>query len=328
MRFHSKKPWEAKYRIEDFLGSNSKIQKLRNAALRVAQTSATTLILGESGTGKELVAHAIHNASARKDQPFVWIECSSIPRDLFESELFGFESGAFTGADKTGKPGKFELADQGTVFLDEVCDMPLDMQAKVLRVLQENEIVRIGGTRPRRIDFRIIAATNKDIDNLVKQERFRNDLFYRLDVVRLKIPPLRERRDDILILAEHFLKFFGKRYGKASIKLSSEVIDVIENYNWPGNVRELCNLLENLVIFTDDDAMITLSEIPSRVKGKFPNLKESVGEVKKSIQEMERVKILEALRKTNYNKVKAAKLLGIHRSALYQKINKYGIHNV
>jgi transcriptional regulator with PAS, ATPase and Fis domain len=312
------KNWAAKYSLDNFIGNSAEIKGIKKFASRVAQTSATVLITGESGTGKEVLAHSIHNEGSRRNRPFVWVDCSSIPRDLLESELFGYESGSFTGASERGKQGKFELADQGSILLDEIGDMPLDMQVKVLRVLQENEVVRIGGTKPKKVDFRVIATTNRDIDGLVKEDKFRSDLFYRLDVARINIPPLRSRRDDIIVLAQHFLIFFGEKYNKPSIHFSTEVLRSFEAYDWPGNVRELRNRVEKLVILADPNEVITSSGLPSDAGRASMKLRES-------LREMEREKILEALRKTNNNRLKAAKLLGIHRSGLYQKLKKYGI---
>lgn len=318
-------PWATKYDIKDFIGASAEIKEIKRVAFQVAQTSATVLITGESGTGKEVLAHYIHSVSPRKDNRFVWIDCSAIPRELLESELFGYESGSFTGADTRGKKGKFELAHRGSILLDEIADMPLEMQVKVLRVLQENEFIRIGGTKPRRVDLRVIAITNKDIDKLVREDLFRNDLFYRLDVARINIPALRYRQDDIPILAKHFLTMFEKKYNKYSIELSANAIKSLKKYNWPGNVRELRNLIEKTVILAEPKKVITSIEIPTTLLNNTLNLKESMTKVKESIKEMEKVKILEALKKTNYNKTEAAKLLGIHRSGLYQKLNKYGI---
>jgi transcriptional regulator with PAS, ATPase and Fis domain len=263
----------------------------------------------------------------------VWVECSSIPKELLQSELFGYEPGSFTGADKNGKPGKFEIANQGTIFLDEIADMAIGMQAEILRVLQEKEVIRIGGVQPKKVDFRVIAATNRDIEKLVKEDRFRSDLFYRLNVVRIHIPPLRERRDDIRSLIDHYLTFFGKKYNKSVIQFSPDALELLETYSWPGNVRELVNVIESLVICSDGKARATAKDIPEEInkglytcsKSSTTDLRQSIVQMKTSIYKMERDMILDALRKTNNNKIKAAKLLGIHRSGLYQKLKKYGI---
>jgi transcriptional regulator with PAS, ATPase and Fis domain len=325
--------WTAKYTFNDIIGESPEIKRIKIFASKVSQTSATILLTGESGTGKELFAHSIHQASPRKDKPFVWVECSSIPRELLQSELFGYESGSFTGAGKNGKPGKFEIANQGTIFLDEIADMPIEMQAEILRVLQEKEVIRIGGVQPKKVDFRVIAATNRDIEKLVKGDRFRNDLFYRLDVIRIHIPPLRERRDDLSSLIQHYLNFFGKKYNRPVIQFSSDAQRLLERYNWPGNVRELVNVIENLVICSDGNAPATVKDIPEEIskglytysKNSTTDLRESIVQMKATLYKMERDMILDALRKTNNNKLKAAKLLGIHRSGLYQKLKKYGI---
>jgi len=325
--------WTTKYTFNDIIGESPEIKRVKILASKVSQTSATILLTGESGTGKELFAHSIHQASPRKDKPFVWVECSSIPKELLQSELFGYESGSFTDADKDGKIGKFEVANQGTVFLDEIADMPIEMQAEILRVLQEKEVIRIGGVQPKKVDFRVIAATNRDIERLVREDRFRNDLFYRLDVIRIHIPPLRERRDDISILIRHYLNFFCKKYNRPLIHFGLDAQKSLERYSWPGNVRELVNVIENLVICNDGNAPITTKDIPEEIsrglytysKDSATDLKESIVQMKATIYKMERDMIVEALRKTNNNKIKAAKLLGIHRSGLYQKLKKYGI---
>lgn len=311
--------WATKYTFEHFVGNNVQIQEIKKVAYRVAKTSATILITGESGTGKEILAQSIHSESARKRKPFVSINCASIPKDLLESELFGYESGSFTGAKDGGKAGKFEMADGGSILLDEIGDMPLDMQVKVLRVLQESEIIRIGGTKPKNINFRIISCTNRNIDELVCEGKFRRDLFYRLDVVRINIPPLRQRKDDIPLLVQHFLKMFKQKYEIPSIAIPPNDMSSLEKYNWPGNVRELRNVMEKIVIFADSSQLIPTLGYTTL------NLKESKVKIKESVEAIEKTKIIEALKKANYNKQKAAKLLGIHRSGLYQKLKKYNI---
>lgn len=327
--------WIARYSFKDIIGENSEIKKIKMFASKVAQTSATILLTGESGTGKELFAHSIHRASHRRDKPFVWVECSSIPKELLQSELFGYDSGSFTGAGKAGKSGRFEIAHEGTIFLDEIADMPIEMQAEILRVLQEKEVIRLGGLQPKKVDFRIIAATNKDIERLVKEDRFRNDLYYRLDVIRIHIPPLRERRNDISVLARHYLNLFGGKYDRPLMQLSSDAQELLEGYCWPGNVRELVNVIEKLVICSDGNTLVTAKDVPEEIKsgpytsGKSSttDLRQSIVQMKASIYKMERDMILDALRKANNSKIKAAKLLGIHRSGLYQKLKKYGINS-
>jgi transcriptional regulator with PAS, ATPase and Fis domain len=233
--------WASKYTVNDIIGKSKEMLELRTQMARVANTDSTILISGETGTGKELFAHAIHNMSNRRNEHFVRLNCASLSKELLESELFGYEAGAFTGARKQGMPGKFELANGGTIFLDEVGDMPLSMQAELLRVLQEKEVIRVGGTKPIRIDFRVIAATNQNIDLLVKENRFRQDLFYRLDVIRVNLPQLREIKNDISLLADYYANRFGRAIGKPSIAISPDVLRLFESYDWPGNIRELAN---------------------------------------------------------------------------------------
>lgn len=325
--------WIARYSFKDIVGESSEIKRIKMFASKVAQTSTTVLLTGESGTGKELFAHAIHHASSRKDKPFVWVDCSSIPRELLQSELFGYELGAFTGADKNGRLGRFEIANQGTIFLDEIADMPIEMQAEILRVLQEKEVIRVGGVHPKKVDFRVIAATNRDIEKLVREDKFRTDLFYRLDVIRIHIPPLRERHEDISILVQHYLNFFKEKYNKSAIQFSSDAQKSLERYSWPGNVRELMNLIENLVICKDNNAPITVEDIPGEPsknsressRNSTIDLRKSIAKMKTTIYKMERDMILDALKRVNNNKTNAAELLGIHRSGLYQKLKKYGI---
>ena len=287
--------------------------------------SSTVLILGETGTGKELFAHAIHNTSNRRNKSFVRINCASLPRELLEAELFGYESGAFTGARREGKPGKFELANRGTIFLDEIGDMPLSTQAELLRVLEEKEIVRIGGTKPIKVDFRVIAATNQDLDKLVKENKFRVDLFYRLDIIRINLPPLRQMKDDIPLLTYYYTKKFSAFNGNLSVKISPVVLKAFETYEWPGNIRELKNLIEQSITYIKD-GVIELENLSAR----FLELKNvPISHIKSPLKEgkadTERDVIAKALKIVNGNRAKAAKLLGIHRSGLYQKLKKYNI---
>lgn len=320
----------SKYSQDNIVGQSEAIKRVKNLALKAAMTNATVLILGESGTGKELFAHTIHQFSQRRDRPFIRVNCAALPKDLLESELFGYEEGAFTGALKKGKAGKFELAEGGTVFLDEIGDMPLEMQAKLLRVLQEKEIDRIGGNFPVKVDFRLIAATNQDLERLVKQGRFRADLFYRLNVCCLQIPPLRERPEDIPALVQQFFYTEMDRDKTKQIFVSEEAVTALKQYNWPGNVRELFNVLQRAVTFMEGD---TIRPNDLSIRTAYANrdahriehdlniehdLKEISGEVEKKAIE-------EALQRTRGNKCKAANLLGIHRSTLYEKIRRYNI---
>jgi len=251
-------------KIEGIVGKSPKILQALDIVHRVAPTNATVLLMGESGVGKELFAKAIHFLSPRADKPFIAINCAAIPPDLLEAELFGYEKGAFTGA-YTSKKGKFELANGGTIFLDEIGDMPLNLQVKLLRVLQEKEVERIGSSKPIKIDVRIIAATNRNLEKLIKEGKFREDLYYRINVVPIYIPPLRERKEDIPVLVNYFLEVFNKEYGK-NVKVSKEVFEVFLNYHWPGNVRELRNVLERMVIL-DTDGILTYEDLPTELLG-------------------------------------------------------------
>jgi PAS domain S-box-containing protein len=317
--------WASKYTIDDIIGNSETMRKLKKRIPMVANTDSTVLITGETGTGKELFAHAIHNISRRRKGPFVRVNCASIPKELLEAELFGYEPGAFTGARKGGMLGRFELADGGTIFLDEISDMPLPMQAELLRVLQEKEIIRVGGTKPIRVDFRVIAATNQDPDTLIKEDKFRADLFYRLDVIRIDLPPLRKIKDDIPLLAEFYAEKFGSSIGKPYIKLSPIVIRTFGSYEWPGNIRELANVIEQSIISTKN-GVIGLENLPPRLllpsqTSLFPS-KASLKDLK---AKSEKKIIVEALKMANGKKVKAAQFLGIHRSGLYQKLKKYNL---
>jgi transcriptional regulator with PAS, ATPase and Fis domain len=285
------------------------------------------LITGDSGTGKELFAQAIHHGSPRKLYPFVRINCSAIPKDLLESELFGYEKGAFTGAKSEGKPGKFEIANQGTVFLDEIGDLPLVMQPKLLRVVEEKEFERVGGTRIIRSDFRVIAATNQNLEDMLADERFRKDLFYRLNVIPLHIPPLRERKNDIIPLARHFLDQMATEANLAEISLDKDAAAALKKYTWPGNIRELSNVLERALSSIEGDC-IHLRDLPfyvCRNRENLPQQNQSGIDIKGVQASAEKEAIRYALKKTGYNKARAAKLLGIHRTLLYKKMKKLNI---
>jgi transcriptional regulator with PAS, ATPase and Fis domain len=252
----------SRYSISNIQGKSKIIAELKRLALKAATVNSTVLLMGESGTGKELFAHAIHDASMRRLNPFIRINCAAIPKDLLEAELFGYEPGAFTGATRS-KPGKFELAHRGTLFLDEITELPLEMQPKLLRVLEDREVERLGGTRVTRCDFRLIAATHEDPEELVKQGSFREDLYYRLNVIPLKIPPLRERKVDISILAEDILARLGRDLGRTVTKISDDVLKIFENYKWPGNIRELSNILERTLCSMEGvDDTVRLDHLP------------------------------------------------------------------
>ncbi|NLO21823.1 MAG: sigma 54-interacting transcriptional regulator [Syntrophomonadaceae bacterium] len=316
----------ARYSLEDIAGNNKELVKQKKLAIKAARTTSTVLIAGESGTGKEVFAHAIHNLSSRRKGPFVKVNCAAVPETLLESELFGYAEGAFTGARKEGKPGKFELADNGTIFLDEVADMSMAMQAKLLRVLQERELERIGGISSTRINVRVIAATNKNLFGLVKERKFREDLYYRLNVVILNLPPLRERKEDIPILCGVLLRRLNEQLGTKVNLIRPEVLSCFQTYHWPGNVRELENTLERAINFCEHDT-ITQEHIPPSILVSAREGWEvaSPNSLEKHLQEREKEAIVRALEKASGNKSKAAKSLKIHRSALYRKMLKYNI---
>ncbi len=316
--------WSSRYTIENIIGNSKAIEDVRRLALKAAKVTSPILILGESGTGKELFAHAIHYASPRRNKPMIRLDCSAIPRDLLESELFGYESGAFTGAGKRAKPGKFELADKGTIFLDEIADMPLEMQAKLLRVLQEKEITRIGGTKPIKVDFRLISATHHNLDDLVKANSFRTDLYYRLNVIRLAIPPLRERKEDILQLSNHILRKIGDQNGKGDIHLSKGVIELLQEYHWPGNVRELGNILERTANFVEEKT-IDIEDLPSFFRTSLKTTHDPPP-LKRCVRDVEIALLVRTIKSVNGNKAKAARILGIHRTALYKKLKRFDIN--
>jgi len=315
----------SKYTINHIVGKGEKIIELKRSALKAAQTNAPVLIIGESGTGKELFAHAIHYASDRRPYPFIRLNCAAIPKDLLEAELFGYEPGAFTGAGSKGKPGKFELAHRGSIFLDEISDLPLEMQPKLLRVLEEKETERLGGTRLTKCDFRLIAATQEDLEKCVEEGKFRKDLYYRLNVIPIQIPPLRERKEDIPVIADHLILTLNKDLGTNVTRISPEVLNIFENYDWPGNVRELSNILER-ILYSIDDESIQIRHLPIFLK--------SIGTASTKLQptllkrlrdDMEKEALLHAIRISKDNKNRAARLLGIHRTALYKKMKRLNI---
>lgn len=315
----------SRYTLDSIAGESKVIKALKQEALKAAANNLPVLITGESGTGKELFAHAIHHASPRRLHPFVRINCSAIPRDLFESELFGYERGAFTGARSGGKPGKLELAHHGSVFLDEIGDLPLEMQPKLLRVLEEKELERVGGTSVVPIDFRLIAASNQDLEGMVSDGKFRKDLFYRLNVIRLHIPPLRERREDILPLARHILGRMAEESSRTEPDIDPRAEAALLDYGWPGNVRELTNVLERALAAVESDT-IGLDDLPFHVRGRHPRGKRSLGPPLAQLRaQAEREAILKALEASAGNKARAASILGIHRTLLYKKMRKHGI---
>ncbi|MGL5640870.1 MAG: sigma-54 interaction domain-containing protein, partial [Paraclostridium sp.] len=315
--------------LDNIIGNSYAINKAKEEALMASKTSSTVLITGESGTGKELFARAIHNHSKRLGNPFIAINCAAIPDNLLESELFGYEEGAFTGAKKGGSLGKFELADKGTIFLDEIGDMSLHLQAKLLRVLQEKEVDKIGAKHNVSIDVRIIAATNKDLEDMVKKGTFREDLYYRLNVIPVVLPTLRQRKDDIHLLIEYMIKEYSSKLNKNVENVDFQALEYLCDYSWPGNIRELQNIIEYSVNRCEGK-IITLDNIPNRVKNidKNEEVYLNKDEHISTLDELEKHEILKALEKyKDYKKDKdlAAKALGISRATLYRKIEKYKI---
>jgi PAS domain S-box-containing protein len=313
-----------RYTFDSIVGTSSAIANIKKEAAKAANTNFPILISGESGTGKEMFAQAIHNASPRRWYSFIHINCAAIPRDLLESELFGYEKGAFTGANQQGKPGKLELANHGTVFLDEIGDMPLEMQPKLLRVLEEKEIEHIGGTTPLRSDFRLITASNQNLEEMVAEGKFRKDLFYRLNVIRLRIPPLRERREDVLPIARSIIQNIADDSPFREIKIQHQAEEALINYDWPGNVRELLNLLSRAMCFSEDGS-IHLYDLPFFLRTRIPDSEDTGFSLGKVVSGSEKEAILKALASTNNNKTEASVLLGIHRTLLYKKMKKYQI---
>lgn len=314
-----------RYTCDSIIGKSREIQYLKRQAGQAASNDSTVMITGDSGTGKELFAQAIHHGSKRSLHPFIRINCAAIPKDLLESELFGYEEGAFTGAKAKGKPGKFELADKGTIFLDELGDLPIEMQPKLLRVLEEKEFERIGGTRILRSDFRVICATNQNLEALIEKQKFRKDLFYRLNVIPIEIPPLRERRDDIIPIARHLIRKMTREAELAEIKIEKAAEQELKNHEWPGNVRELSNVLER-AMYASENNMIYKGDLPFSMA--FSNkkaLEPTRASLKNARNQAQIRAIYQALAKTGYNKVKAARLLGIHRTLLYKKMKEYNI---
>jgi len=313
---------EGKYRTNQIVGESAPTRRLREVITQLAQSEAhTILVQGESGTGKELVARGLHYESARRNSPFMEVNCAAITETLFESELFGHEKGAFTDA-KSTKKGLMELADGGTLFLDEVGEIPLASQAKLLRCLQERTFKRVGGTRDLKVDVRVIAATNRSLEAMVKDGKFREDLFYRLNVIPLTIPPVRDRREDILPLARHFLAEANSTFHKSVKRLATETETLLLAYGWPGNVRELKNLIERLVILSTGDT-IESDQLPAPFAGTTDGpVAEEVSTQPRTLEAIERAYILKILRQVNGNKSEAAKILGITRQTLRKKLTE------
>ena len=333
--------FSATYTVDNLIGYSSQINYIKNMCIKASKSISNVLILGESGTGKELIAQSIHNASSRRNEPFIAINCGALPKGLIESELFGYEGGSFTGANKEGKPGKFELADGGTMFLDEIGDMPLDTQVSILRVLQNKEIVRIGGSKSKPIDIRVIAATNKNLLQSIQDNSFREELYYRLNVFTINVPSLRERKRDILTLAEHFISYYNRALNKNVVKINEDVIDVFNKYSWPGNIRELENIIERAINIVESDT-ITIKDLPFELQklvgdnsnkdtidnkdnislNKKDNIQADMTDKKMNLEKDELIKSLII---NNGNVIKSAQQLGISRRTLYRKLDKYNI---
>ncbi len=314
-----------KFRFENMVANSGPMQAVLRISQKVAARNASVLILGESGTGKELIARAIHQNSKRKDKPFITVNCPSIPANLLESELFGHVKGAFTGAIKD-RAGKFEQADQGTIFLDEIGDLHQELQAKLLRVLQEQEFDRVGGSSVIKVDVRVIAATNQNLLELVKQKKFREDLYYRLSVVPIQLPALRERREDIPYLIDFFLKRYGEQ---TTYKIDNAVLEALQSYNWPGNVRELENIVERMVTLAADE-QITRDDLPDNIKFRHSgssSLAFTLPEDGISLDDVERQVIRQALIRSDGNQSQAARLLKIPRHVLLYRLQKLDIQS-
>lgn len=315
---------EAAFTFKDIIGNTPAIRKCVEKAKQAATSTANILLIGESGTGKELFAQAIHNASS-PGGPFVAVNCAAIPRSLIESELFGYEGGAFTGAERRGRPGKLELANGGTLFLDEIGDMPLEVQPVLLRALEEKKVLRLGGSRYIPVDFRVIAATNQDLLQMVREKRFRHDLYFRLAAFCIRIPPLRERKEDLIFLAQHLASIIGQRMGLPPVRVSDEARARLANYSWPGNIREL----ENAMVYalsSGQDGIVKAEDLPDEILnpliGSLTSEKELV-----CLEEVEKQAIIKALKQTGNTRI-AAQALGIGRTTLYRKLKRYGIEGL
>jgi two-component system NtrC family response regulator len=315
-----------KFKIDSFISQSSKMEEVLSLASRAADSKATILINGESGTGKEVLAKSIHYVSSRKDKPFIAVNIPALPETLLESELFGHEKGAFTGAEKV-KKGRFELAEEGTIFLDEIGDIPINLQVKLLRVLQEHQIERLGSTESINVDVRIIAATHQNIEQKIKDGTFREDLYYRLNIVLLNLPPLRERKEDIIPLIDHFIEKYSKENNRENLSLSKEAVDLLIKYNYPGNVRELENIIERAVVLSRSE-IITINDLPIIVKGFKAEIEILITEdatLIQKVEELEKKLIYDALSNSDGNQSQAGRMLGLTERNLRYKMQKYGI---
>ncbi len=315
---------ENRYTFTDIVGKSQKMQETFRLIKKVALSNCSVLLRGESGTGKELVARAIHYHSLRKEKPFVPVNCAALPEPLLESELFGYEKGAFTGA-ATRKLGKFEVASEGTIFLDEIADMSLAMQAKILRVVQEQSFERVGGTKPIKVELRVISATNKDLEKAIAKGLFREDLYHRLNVVVIYLPPLRKRKEDIPLLVDCFLKRYNRVNGRKIKTISAEALDLLMDYEWPGNVRELENVIERAIVLANHDVILP-EDILLRSWKRISDLEIISSPRPISLLEGEKALIQKTLKTTHWNQTQAANLLGVHRNTLRRKIKYFKIH--
>ena len=315
---HLRKEIKKAYSFHDIVSKSDKIKQILDILPTIADSESSVLIVGQSGTGKELFARAIHNLSKRSEKPFIPINCGGFPETLIESELFGYEAGAFTGATKS-KPGRFALAEGGTLFLDEIGDLPLSLQAKLLRVLQEKTYEPLGGVRSLKANVRILAATNRDLEAMVAERTFREDLFYRINVIKLEIPPLKERMEDVPLLIDHFIQQFSALHDKEITGISPQALNVLMTYDYPGNVRELSNIIEHGCVLSQG-SLIQLKDLPSWLHPVTENLK-----IPSTLQEAERQFIVAVLKKNKWNRLAAARELGIHKTTLFRKIKRLGI---
>jgi len=312
----------------DLVGKSEKAREIYSIIERISNAKTTILLQGESGTGKRMIAHAIHKAdNKRRNKPFIEISCGALPREIIESELFGHTKGAFTGA-VADRKGRFELADGGTLLLDDIDSLPLDLQVKLLRVIQHKEFERIGDHRTMKVDLRIVATTNQDIKTAVLEKRFREDLYYRINVISLQVPPLRERKEDLPLFVSHFINFYARENHKKIGSISEEAMQVLMDYSWPGNIRELENIIERAIIL-DTDNTVDTDDLPEIIlKARTPGaeiLKNIASTLKEALQEPEKVHILQVLKEVGWNKNKAASKLGVNRTTLYNKLRKYKI---
>jgi transcriptional regulator with PAS, ATPase and Fis domain len=323
-----KKNRNVKFDFEDIIGETHQVNKIKEIAKLASKSNSSVLIIGESGTGKELYAQAIHNASERRDKPFVAINCAAIPSNLLESSFFGYEKGSFTGALKEGQSGFFEQANGGTLFLDEISEMKFDLQSKLLRVLQEREVKRIGSDKSIPLDIRIISATNKDLSKLISENEFRLDLYYRLNVIDINLPPLRLIKEDIPILANYYIKKMSRSFGKLIEGIDEEAIEILSNYTWPGNVRELVNVIEKAFIINSDSNFITKDHLPERIRNELKEIESNELRNKSlglALQDYEKKIIEKTLQNCNNSRVKASEKLGISTTTLWRRMKELGI---